>query len=82
MATSPGVPADRVAALRKAFMDTMRDPEFIAEAARQNAEIGPMDGETVQRLNIEIMDTPKSLLEKVKAVMQHRQGDEVQYQKK
>lgn len=83
MATSPGVPADRVAALRKAFMATMADKEFLAEAARQNADVGPfMDGETVQRLTNEILATPKPLLDKVKLVMQHREGDEVQYQKK
>lgn len=83
MATSPGVPADRVAALRKAFMATMQDPEFLAEAARQSAEVGPsMDGETVQRLTLEILQTPKPLLEKVGKVMQHRAGDEIEYQKK
>ena len=33
----PGVPADRAAALRKAFMDTMKDPEFLAEAEKLEA---------------------------------------------
>jgi hypothetical protein len=78
MTTGPGVPADRVAALRKAFMDTMTDPEFVAEATKLNAEISPsMDGETVQRLTLEILNTPPNILERVRSVMQHREGDEI-----
>jgi hypothetical protein len=45
--TPPGVPAERVAALRKAFSAAMRDPGFIAEAARQNIEIREIPGERV-----------------------------------
>jgi tripartite-type tricarboxylate transporter receptor subunit TctC len=83
MATSPSVPPERVAALRKAFMAAMADNEFLAEAAKQSADVGPfMDGETVQRLTAEILDTPKPILELVKAATHHREGDEVQYQKK
>src|SRR6266581_4373739 len=44
----PGVPADRVAALRKAFMDTFRDPEIIAEAARMQLDIDALSGDEVQ----------------------------------
>jgi tripartite-type tricarboxylate transporter receptor subunit TctC len=79
---APGVPADRVAALRKAFMAMTQDPAFIAEAAKLNAELSPMDGESVQKLNDEIFATPPALLERIKVVMQHRKGDEVEYQKK
>lgn len=83
MATNPGVPAERVAALRKAFMATMADKEFLAEANKQSADVGPfMDGETVQKLTIEILQTPKPLLEKVTAAMQHKAGDEIQYEAK
>ena len=39
MAVGPGVPADRVAALRKAFDDTMKDPGFLAEAAKRKLDI-------------------------------------------
>jgi hypothetical protein len=44
----PGVPADRLAALRKAFCETVADPEFKAEAARLRLEITPVSGEQVQ----------------------------------
>jgi tripartite-type tricarboxylate transporter receptor subunit TctC len=46
----PGVPADRLAALRKAFMDTMKDPEFLAEAEKAKLEITPVSGEAVQKI--------------------------------
>jgi hypothetical protein len=46
----PGVPADRLAALRKAFMDTMKDPEFLAEADKAKLEITPIDGEKIQQI--------------------------------
>lgn len=80
--TSPGVPAERVAALRKAFDATMKDKDFLDEAAKQQAEISPMTGEQVQKVVEELIATPKPLLEKVTAAMKHRAGDEVQWQKK
>ncbi len=46
----PGVPAERVAALRKAFMDTMKDKDFLAEAERSQLEITPVAGEALQEL--------------------------------
>jgi tripartite-type tricarboxylate transporter receptor subunit TctC len=46
----PDVPADRVAALRKAFMDTMKDKDFLAEADKAKLEITPVSGEEVQAL--------------------------------
>jgi tripartite-type tricarboxylate transporter receptor subunit TctC len=50
----PGVPADRTAALRKAFMDTMADKEFLAEAEKAKFEITPVSGEKVAALVEEI----------------------------
>ncbi len=46
----PGVPPDRVAALRKAFMATMKDKEFLAEAEKGKLEITPVSGEDLQAL--------------------------------
>jgi tripartite-type tricarboxylate transporter receptor subunit TctC len=40
----PDVPADRLAALRKAFTETMVDPEFLADAEKGKLEITPMNG--------------------------------------
>jgi tripartite-type tricarboxylate transporter receptor subunit TctC len=45
----PGVPADRVAAMRKAFMDTFKDPDFLAEAEKRRLGVNaPRDGQGLQ----------------------------------
>ena len=46
----PGIPADRLAILRKAFIDTMTDKEFLVEAAKGQLEITPVGGEEIDRL--------------------------------
>ncbi|MDB5649569.1 MAG: Tripartite-type tricarboxylate transporter, receptor component TctC [Hyphomicrobiales bacterium] len=58
----PGVPADRVAMLRKAFMETMKDPELLAEAAKQGLDAAPNTGEEVQALVNSVYATPPELI--------------------
>src|SRR5438105_7118483 len=48
----PGIPLDRVAALREAFSTMVRDPEFIADIQKLNVELDPLPGERVQELII------------------------------
>jgi tripartite-type tricarboxylate transporter receptor subunit TctC len=55
----PGIPAERVAILRKAFMDTLNDREFRAETERMKLEINPVSGEAVQAIVQEVYRTPK-----------------------
>jgi tripartite-type tricarboxylate transporter receptor subunit TctC len=69
-AAPPGVPRERAAALRKAFMDTMRDPDFLAEAAKGNFEIRPVPGEEIQRLVQEIYETPPAVAQKTALLLQ------------
>jgi tripartite-type tricarboxylate transporter receptor subunit TctC len=66
----PGVPADRLAALRKAFMDTMTDPEFLAEAEANKFEINPVSGEDLQALVKEVYETPPAVVKKAAAAVQ------------
>jgi tripartite-type tricarboxylate transporter receptor subunit TctC len=66
----PNVPADRVAAMRKAFMDTMRDKEFLADADKAKLEVTPVDGDAIQKLVKEIYDTPAAVVQKAAAYMQ------------
>jgi len=40
----PGTPKDRVQILRKAFLDTMKDPDFVADANKVKLDINPRDG--------------------------------------
>ena len=77
VATGPGVPADRVAALRKAFDDTLKDPEFIAEAKQQNAEIRPMTGEFLAKIIKDLIETPKDVRDRVKVAMEPKASDTV-----
>jgi hypothetical protein len=65
----PGVPADRVAALRKAFMDTMADKEFLAEADKAQLEITPIDGVAIQKLVGEIYQTPAAIARKAAEIL-------------
>ena len=69
IATNPGVPMERVAALRKACGATMSDPNFIAEATGQRAEMGYLPGEKVQKIIGEIVGASPKLIETVKIYM-------------
>jgi tripartite-type tricarboxylate transporter receptor subunit TctC len=65
--TTPGAPADRVEALRRAFDATVKDPEFLAEAQRTKLTIGPLPGEELQKLVSEVTSLSPDMIEKVKA---------------
>jgi tripartite-type tricarboxylate transporter receptor subunit TctC len=67
--TPPGVPADRVEALRHAFLDTMHDPAFLADAEKAKLEIKPMPGDEIQRLIGELYATPPTLVAKAAEMM-------------
>lgn len=62
----PNTPKDRVEILRKAFMDTMKDPEFLAEAKKANLDINPEDGATLEQNVKEILKLEPSLVAKLK----------------
>ena len=62
-AAPPGAPADRVAALRRAFQDTLADPDFIAEAAKLQLEIEPMTGEDIAAMLAKAYAAPKGVVE-------------------
>ena len=67
-----GVPAERVAALRKAFMATMNDPALIAEANKAGMELGARDGEEVQSLVSKLYALPANVVER------DEKGDDLQ----
>jgi tripartite-type tricarboxylate transporter receptor subunit TctC len=60
----PGIPQDRAEALRKAFMDTMKDKDFLAEAEKAGLEITPVPGEQIQKLVQEVYNTPPEIAKK------------------
>ena len=62
-AAPPQVPADRVAALRRAFERTIKDPEFLAEADKLSLEISLVDGETLQAMVERMFKAPREVVE-------------------
>lgn len=69
LAAPPGVPAERVAILRKAFEAVIRDKDFLAEAERTGSEILPMTGEETHAAVTGALATPKDVIERVKPVL-------------
>jgi len=69
---SPGVPAERVTALRAAFMAAMRDKELLAEAEKIGLIVDPISGEELQALAERIYATPTSIVEQAKQAMVYR----------
>ncbi len=65
----PDVPAARVAALRRAFDATMKDPAFTAEAAKLQLDVDPMTGEEVQALVGKLAQTPPEIAARVRAAL-------------
>ena len=61
-AAPPGIPADRLAALRAAFDATMKDPLFLAEAKRLDLEVRPVTGAEVEKLIAEIYASPPDVV--------------------
>ena len=66
---SPGTPRDRVQLLRKAFMDTMKDAEFLSEARKSSLDLAPLSGEEVEGLVHGFFKIKPSLLSKLKEVL-------------
>jgi tripartite-type tricarboxylate transporter receptor subunit TctC len=67
--TSPGVPPERVAALRKAYMAMFADKDFLADAARQGYEIAPISGDDMQAMIAELARTPRDIIDQVAALI-------------
>jgi tripartite-type tricarboxylate transporter receptor subunit TctC len=65
----PGIPKDRADALQKAFMDTMKDPDFLAEAQKMDLEITPVAGPAIQKLVTEIYQTPPEVAARAAQVL-------------
>jgi tripartite-type tricarboxylate transporter receptor subunit TctC len=62
LAAPPGVPADRLAALRSAFDATLKDPEFIADADKLQMEIEPLTAAQIDALLARAYATPKNIV--------------------
>jgi tripartite-type tricarboxylate transporter receptor subunit TctC len=65
----PNTPKDRVQIIRRAFMDTMKDPEFLAEAKKANLDINPDDGAALEQNVKEILKLDQNLIAKLKEIL-------------
>ena len=63
----PGIPPQRVAELRAAFMKGVEDPDFKAEAAKAQLDLAPMSGDDLQAM-LTGMQYPPALLEKAREI--------------
>jgi tripartite-type tricarboxylate transporter receptor subunit TctC len=69
LVTTPGVPPERLAALREAFMEMMKDPDFLTEAAKTQMDISPSSGEEAQKVADSMLDYPANVLTRAKALL-------------
>ncbi len=77
IATTPGVPAERVAALRRAFDLTLKDPAFLQEAKMQRAELQPMSGAELEGIVRDVIGSPLALRERVRRAIQPANAKEI-----
>ncbi|MDX1483835.1 MAG: hypothetical protein R3229_05070 [Alphaproteobacteria bacterium] len=71
-ALGPGVPADKVKALRKAFLDTANDPAFIKDAEKQGRDVSPLSGEEVQQMVADLAAAPKATIKQVEDLIKYK----------
>lgn len=69
--TTPGVPPERLAALRTAFQAMLKDPQFLAATQKRNLMIDPATGEQVDAITRDTMKLPKTIVEALRRVMQN-----------
>lgn len=66
----PQVPAERVRALQKAFVATLKDPQFLAEAEKAKLEIDPIDGPAVEKMVQGLYDIEPAVVARVKQILE------------
>jgi tripartite-type tricarboxylate transporter receptor subunit TctC len=67
--TTPGVPEERLAALRAAFQEMLKDPDFIAACAKRNLMLDPASGQEMDAINQETMSLPKPIVEALRTLL-------------
>lgn len=68
----PQVPEPRVRALQKAFIDTLRDPRFLAEAQKAKLEIDPIDGPGIEKMVNGLYEIEPAVVNRVKQILQSK----------
>ena len=65
----PNVPSERIEALRKAFIETMKDKDLLAEAEKTALEVNPVPGDDIQRIVLDAYQTPPEIVKRTGALL-------------
>jgi tripartite-type tricarboxylate transporter receptor subunit TctC len=68
--TTPGVPTERLAALRTAFQAMLKDPDFLAACEKRNLMVDGAAGEEIDKIAREMLSLPEEVVEKIGQMMQ------------
>ena len=64
------MPPGRLALLRKAFADTMKDPDFLKDAAQMRIAVDqPMNGEDLAKFVAQLHATPKAVIDRIQTIL-------------
>jgi tripartite-type tricarboxylate transporter receptor subunit TctC len=70
LATTPGVPDERLKALRLAFVATMKDAEFLQDAQKLNFDVEPVLGDSLHKVIVKVLSTPKTVADRARPILQ------------
>jgi tripartite-type tricarboxylate transporter receptor subunit TctC len=68
--SSPGIPADRLKALREGFAKAMSDPALMADAQKRKWDLDPLPGEQLEAISKEIMAQPPEVIDRMKKLLE------------
>ncbi|MDH3445635.1 MAG: tripartite tricarboxylate transporter substrate-binding protein [Deltaproteobacteria bacterium] len=68
-ALTPGTPKDRVQLLRKSFMDTMKDPEFLADAEKSKVDVDAVSGDELEATIKGVLNLDPAIVAKLKEIL-------------
>jgi len=68
-AVAPGTPKERVELLRKAFVETLKDPEFVADAKKSRLDTDPLTGEEVEKIVLQLFKMEPPLVNQLKEIL-------------
>jgi tripartite-type tricarboxylate transporter receptor subunit TctC len=68
-ALGPGTPKDRVQLLRQAFVETMKDPEFLADAKKSRLDTQPLTGEEIEKIVAQLFKIDAKVVNQLKEIL-------------
>jgi tripartite-type tricarboxylate transporter receptor subunit TctC len=66
---SPAAPPERIAAIRRAFIETMHDPDLVRQAKTMGLDVDALSGEEVQQIVARTFATPRRLVDETRAAI-------------